>query len=412
MTTAGRGPDTVRTMLRPRADLVRVARRWVERYLDIGLGIVVVIISFGTMIVAPIAIGTMPPWLAVVMTAVTGVAVALRRRWPVAVLAVVAVVILVQQLYGASLNFGSLAAVIALFTVAADTPRRTSLVVLALLPAYLLAADLMYATVHPIPTELLIGQFLSAVVIFAIVWLAGDSLRSRRTRMRALEERAERLEREQAEQARIAVQNERAVIARELHDIVAHSVSVMVVQAAAARRIVDDQPDEARAAMASIETTGREALAEMRRLLGVLRSDDGPAPLEPQQGLASIGTVIAGADRAGVVVELVVEGEPRTLPPGLDLTAYRIVQEALTNTVKHAAPARATVRIRYEPDGLALDIADDGARPAEADPLAGGHGLIGMEERVRLYGGEFAAGPRQPRGFGIAVRLPTNATAG
>lgn len=397
--------------MRTRADHLRAVRPWLDRYLDVALGIVVVVISLGTMLVAPIAIGTMPPWLAVVVTAVTGVAIALRRRWPVAVLAVIAVVIIVQQAYGASLNFGSLAAVIALFTVASDTPRRTSLVVLALLPAYLLAADLMYAAVHPLTTEVLVGQFISAVVIFAIVWLAGDSLRSRRARMRELEDRAERLEREQAERARVAVQAERAVIARELHDIVAHSVSVMVVQAAAARRVVDDQPDDARAAMASIETTGREALSEMRRLLGVLRSDDGPAPLEPQQGLASIGTVIAGADRAGVVVELVVEGEPRTLPPGLDLTAYRIVQEALTNTVKHAAPAHATVRIRYEPDALDLDITDDGSRPAGPETLAGGHGLIGMEERVRLYGGDFAAGPRQPKGFGIAVHLPTTAAA-
>jgi signal transduction histidine kinase len=354
----------------------------------------------------------MPTGLALAVTLLTGVAVAVRRRWPVATLVLVAAVILVQQFYGASLNFGSLAAVIALFTVAAETPRRTSLVVLALLPAYLMVADLAYAAIHPTSTELLIGQFISAVVIFGIVWLAGDSYRSRRARMRELEERADRLEREQAERARIAVQNERAIIARELHDIVAHSVSVMVVQAGAARRIVDDQPDEARAAMASIETTGREALVEMRRLLGVLRSDAGPAPLEPQQGLAGIGTVIAGADRAGVVVELVIEGEPQPLPPGLDLTAYRIVQEALTNTVKHAAPAHATVRIRYASDALDLDIVDDGSRADGERDATGGHGLIGMEERVRLYGGDFTAGPRQPAGFGIQVRLPLQAAAG
>src|SRR5262245_25251061 len=375
-------------------------RAWLGRYLDVLLAIGVVVISIGTAVIAPVAIGTMPPALALVVTLLTGAAIAVRRRWPVAVLGVVAAVILVQQFYGASLNFGSLAAVIALFTVAAETPRRTSLVILALLPAYLMVANLLYSAIHPIPTELFIGQLISAIVIFGIVWVAGDSYRSRRARMRELEERADRLEREQAERARIAVQNERAMIARELHDIVAHSVSVMVVQAGAARRIVVDQPEEARAAMASIETTGREALVEMRRLLGVLRSDADPAPLEPQQGLAAIGTVIAGADRAGVVVELVVEGEPRPLPPGLDLTAYRIVQEALTNTVKHAAPAHAKVRIRYEPDALDLDIVDDGSRAGEAPGGSGGHGLVGMEERVRLYGGDFRAGPRTPSGFG------------
>jgi len=398
--------------MQSRSAALDAARAWLNRYLDVLLAIVVVVVSVGTMVIAPIAIGTMPTGLALAVTLLTGVAVAVRRRWPVATLVVVAAVILVQQFYGASLNFGSLAAVIALFTVAAETPRRTSLVVLALLPAYLMVADLAYAAIHPTSTELLIGQFISAVVIFGIVWLAGDSYRSRRARMRELEERADRLEREQAERARIAVQNERAIIARELHDIVAHSVSVMVVQAGAARRIVDDQPDEARAAMASIETTGREALVEMRRLLGVLRSDAGPAPLEPQQGLAGIGTVIAGADRAGVVVELVIEGDPQPLPPGLDLTAYRIVQEALTNTVKHAAPAHATVRIRYEPDALDLDIVDDGSRTDAERDATGGHGLIGMEERVRLYGGDFTAGPRQPAGFGIQVRLPLQAAAG
>jgi signal transduction histidine kinase len=411
MTTPWRPTDTVRGM-QSRSAALDAARAWLNRYLDVLLAIVVVVVSVGTMVIAPIAIGTMPTGLALAVTLLTGVAVAVRRRWPVATLVVVAAVILVQQFYGASLNFGSLAAVIALFTVAAETPRRTSLVVLALLPAYLMVADLAYAAIHPTSTELLIGQFISAVVIFGIVWLAGDSYRSRRARMRELEERADRLEREQAERARIAVQNERAIIARELHDIVAHSVSVMVVQAGAARRIVDDQPDEARAAMASIETTGREALVEMRRLLGVLRSDAGPAPLEPQQGLAGIGTVIAGADRAGVVVELVIEGDPQPLPPGLDLTAYRIVQEALTNTVKHAAPAHATVRIRYEPDALDLDIVDDGSRTDAERDATGGHGLIGMEERVRLYGGDFTAGPRQPAGFGIQVRLPLRAAAG
>ena len=142
------------------------------------------------------------------------------------------------------------------------------------------------------------------------------------------------------------------------------------------------------------------------------RDPSRPAPLEPQQGLAEIGTVIAGADRAGVVVELVIEGDPRPLAPGLDLTAYRIVQEALTNTVKHAAPAHATVRIRYEADALDLDIVDDGSRTDRERDATGGHGLIGMEERVRLYGGDFAAGPRTPTGFRIQVRLPLQAAAG
>ena len=208
----------------------------------------------------------------------------------------------------------SLAPAIAVFTVASEAPRRTSLVVLAVMPAYLAAALALYAAIHATALELFVAEYLSGVAVFLVAWFAGDSVRTRRQRVQDLEARADRLEREQAERALVAVQNERALIARELHDIVAHSVSVMVVQATAAQRILDDQPDEAREAMHSIETTGREALGEMRRLLGILRSEEGRAPLEPQRGLAGIGAVILeGAGRGGVSVDLVVEGEPQTI---------------------------------------------------------------------------------------------------
>ena len=385
-------------------------RSGLSRFLDVGLGALVIAIAVGTAIAAPAAMGTLSPAAAIAITAVAGVAIAFRRRRPVPVLGVVAGAVLVEQWFGASLNFGSLALVIAVFTVASEAPRRTSLVVLAVMPAYLAAALALYAAIHATALELFVAEYLSGVAVFLVAWFAGDSVRTRRQRVQDLEARADRLEREQAERARVAVQNERALIARELHDIVAHSVSVMVVQATAAQRILDDQPDEAREAMHSIETTGREALGEMRRLLGILRSEEGRAPLEPQRGLAGIGAVIEGAGRGGVSVDLVVEGEPRPLSPGVDLAAYRIIQEALTNTIKHAAPAHAVVQIRFEPDSLGLDISDDGSRREDtADP---GHGLIGMEERVRLYGGDFEAGPRHPAGFAVHARLPTTASAG
>lgn len=366
--------------------------------LVVGLGI----IAAG---LVPASIGTMPLALAVAVAVGTGILVAVRRRWPVPVLAAIAAAVLAEQTYGTSLNFGGFALLIAVFTVATETPRRTSLPVLAALPAYLVVAILLYDTAHPNPTPAVLADFVTAMAIFGTAWLAGDSLRTRRTRTAALEERAERLEREHAEAARLAVQNERALIARELHDVVAHSVSVMVIQASGARRVLEQQPAEASAALATIEATGREALAEMRRLLGIIRSDDAPAPLSPQLGLSNLGPLIANARAAGVVAELSIDGTPRPLPPGIDLAVYRIVQEAVTNTIKHAAPARATIRVGYDPGAMVVDIRDDGRRWSPG--AQGGHGLVGMEERVRLYGGEFEAGPLPEGGFAIHASIPT-----
>src|SRR5207249_2705156 len=182
---------------------------------------------------------------------------------------------------------------------------------------------------------------------------------------------------------------ERAGIARELHDIVAHSVSVMVVQAGAERRVLDQRQASTREVLLSIEQTGRQALAEMRRLLGMLRKDDEELALAPQPSMAHMELLVEQIRDAGMPVELRVEGEPVPLPPGVDLSAYRIVQEALTNALKHAGPARATVTVRYEEHELKLEIADSGR--GHADGSGGGHGLIGMRERVALYGGEMDA---------------------
>jgi signal transduction histidine kinase len=385
-------------------------RTWgplVDRVIDPAIALIVIGIGLLSVVAVPASIGTMPTALGVAAVIATGALVAVRRRWPLAVLLAIAAILLAEQLYGTSLNFSGFALLIAGFTVAAETPRRTSLVVLAAMPAYFVVAIVMYNAAHPSPFEVIASDFISAIVIFGTAWLVGDSLRRRRARTAALEERAAQLERNQAEAARVAVENERALIARELHDVVAHGVSVMVIQAAAARRVMDDQPDEARAALATIETTGREALAEMRRLLGIVRSGEGRAPLSPQQGLANLGPLIASASAAGVVAELSIDGEQRPLAPGVDLAAYRIVQEAVTNVIKHAAPARATIHLTYEPTALAIDVRDDGRRGgSSADGV--GHGLVGMEERVRLYGGTFRAGPLPAGGFAISARIPTD----
>jgi signal transduction histidine kinase len=205
--------------------------------------------------------------------------------------------------------------------------------------------------------------------------------------------------------SREAVLEERARIARELHDAIAHNVSMMVVQAGAERRTIPSQEGSTLDVLATIEQIGRGALTEMRRLVGMLRNGDAE-PLAPQPGLADLPTLVTQVREAGLPVELHVEGDPRALPVGIELSAYRIVQEALTNALKHAGEARACVRVTYGPDSLALDIVDDGAGgPARAG--GGGHGLIGMRERAALYGGRFDAGRAPSGGFAIHVLLPT-----
>ena len=197
---------------------------------------------------------------------------------------------------------------------------------------------------------------------------------------------------------------ERARIARELHDAIAHNVSMMVVQAGAERRVLEPSSDSTRDVLETIEKIGRGALTEMRRMVGMLRSDASD-PLAPQPGLGDLPTLVAQVREAGLPVELELEGEPRELPVGIGLSAYRIVQEALTNALKHAGEAHATVRVRYGADALELEIVDDG--PGGHAPVAsGGHGLAGMRERVALYGGRLDAGRRPSGGFAVRVLLP------
>ena len=235
----------------------------------------------------------------------------------------------------------------------------------------------------------------------------------RRTREYAaqLEEKADRLEREREEEARRAVEEERARIARELHDVVAHNVSMMVVQAGGARRVLPKEPEQAGDALRSIEHTGRKALVEMRRLLDVLRTDDERrGPLEPSPGAEAIGDLVETVERAGLAVTFVVEGEPRELPPGVDLSVYRIVQESLTNSLRHGRARHARVLVRYGPSQVDLEVTDDGL--GEGTQTDGrGRGLIGMRERATLLGGNFSAGPSSDGGFAVRARLPIEPVA-
>jgi signal transduction histidine kinase len=218
------------------------------------------------------------------------------------------------------------------------------------------------------------------------------------------ERRAQIAERERDLAAREAVVEERARIARELHDVIAHHVSMIVLQAGAERRVLDGANTSTREVLETVEHAGRSALTEMRRLLGMLRAD-ADEPLTPQPGLSEVPILVTQLREAGLPVELQVEGERRELPVGIELSAYRIVQEALTNALKHAGEARASVNIRYGSDSLELEIADDGTG-AMTPVSSGGHGLVGMRERVALYGGRLDAGRRPSGGFAVRVLLP------
>jgi signal transduction histidine kinase len=239
---------------------------------------------------------------------------------------------------------------------------------------------------------------------FVIAWVAGFALHERAEQAKAAEVRATQAERERDAAARIAVAEERARIARELHDIVAHAVSVMVLQVGAVRHKLPDAMAEDRDALTGVEQAGRTALAEMRRLLAAMRRDGDEAELTPQPGLDGLNSLVEKVSRAGLPVGLHVDGEPFPLPQAIDLSAYRIVQEGLTNALKHARASRADVMLRYEPDALQLEVRDDGKGNSTSDGL--GHGLVGIRERVKIYGGEMSAGTANGGGFVLRTRLP------
>jgi signal transduction histidine kinase len=233
------------------------------------------------------------------------------------------------------------------------------------------------------------------------VWLAGLFVGSRRDAA-ALGRRAVELEQQRAE----AIAAERARIARELHDVIAHHISVVVIQAVAAMGILDRHPERTREPLQRIEQSGREALSELRRLLGILRQDEDRSALAPQPSLADLGALLDGVRGAGLPVELQVEGAVRPLPRGIDVSAYRIVQEALTNTLKHAGVASAQVKVRYGRDALELEVTDTGRGPGTGNGVGAGHGLLGMRERVVVYGGDLETGPKDDGGYLVRALLP------
>jgi signal transduction histidine kinase len=251
-----------------------------------------------------------------------------------------------------------------------------------------------------------VGDWIGIALLFSAIWLAGFALGRKIESAAEAERRAERLEREREAEARAAVAEERARIARELHDVVGHSVSVMTVQASAVRRLLRPDQEREREALEVVEQTGREALAEMRRLVGVLRRPEEAPALAPQPSLEHLDRLVSQARESGLPVELRVEGRPIQLSPGVDLTAYRLVQEGLTNAIKHARASRADVLVRYGDDEVEIVVTDDGT--GGGDGGGSGHGLVGMRERVAVYGGELESGPRPEGGYGLHARLPVS----
>jgi signal transduction histidine kinase len=249
-----------------------------------------------------------------------------------------------------------------------------------------------------------VDQLILIPLDFAISWVAGLAVRERTLHAEVAETRATQVEQERDAATRVAVAEERARIARELHDIVAHAVSVMVLQVGAVRHQLPDAMAENRDALTGVEQAGRAALAEMRRLLSVMRRDGDGVELAPQPGLDGLDSLVKEIGRAGLPVELHVDGERVPLPPGIDLSAYRIVQEGLTNALKHARATHAQVTVRYAPHEVGIEVRDDGTGATMSD--GHGHGLIGIRERVRLYGGEMTAGTTNGGGFTLRTRLP------
>jgi signal transduction histidine kinase len=334
---------------------------------------------------------------ALVLLAAT-VPLAWRRRAPVAVVAIVTVGLALGSPFLDGYGTPLLAVLVAVYSLGAHAGGRARDIGVAVVVVAVGATQIVTASRGDDPA------FPGLWVLLALPFVIGCLRRWQRLDSVRLREHAAQLEREREEKARLAVAAERARIARELHDVVAHAISLIVVQARAGRRTTGGQAGPPREAFDAIEGTGRLALAEMRRLVGLLRTDGEGPELAPHPGLDQLDGLIAQVSEAGLPVELRTDGEATELPPGIDVSAYRIVQEALTNALKHAGPASARVIIHYRPDELELEVIDTGTGGQDAG--AGGHGLVGMRERVSVYGGEIDAGESDGGGFAVRARLP------
>jgi signal transduction histidine kinase len=346
-----------------------------------------------------------PAWVNAVAAVGATLPIAVRRRWPLAAVVIVGAVVAGQEALHGDFVENSIIPLLSLpmvvYGVSAYCERQRAFVGLLAALAFVWA-DVLLAD------RGVGGDFLFTALLVFGPWLVGRIVAARNELAAELSDKADRLEREQEKQAQLAVAQERARIARELHDVVAHNVSVMVVQAAAARRMIDHDASKAKEALGSVEQTGRSALREMRRVVGMLGQADEELALAPQPSVEELDWLIERAREAGLEVDLTIEGEKKRLESGVDLSAFRIVQEALRNTLKHAGPAHAQVTLRYGEHDVEVDVSDNGRgvrAPADNGAVTG-HGLLGMRERVAMLGGEIEAGYRKDGGFAVHARLP------
>lgn len=354
--------------------------------------------------------------LVLFVTAAATLSLMARRRFPLVVLGVTTAALVVARLLNSPDDIGFAAVLLAAYTagVYGAAQRRSWMfaVVFGTLAVELARPFLPHLDEHGAVLGLAF-ELVFNLSILAVFWAFGVTIRARRENERELVLRAAELERQREENARRAVFEERVRIARELHDVVAHHVSVMGIQAGAARTVMIAQPAKAQDALTSIEFASRHAVVELHRMLGFLRQEGEADDLGPQPTLRELDVLIEQVGRAKLEVEVVVEGDLRSLPPTLEVSAYRLVQEALTNTLKHAEASNATVRLRCESEALDVWIVDDGRGDAGASQAGvGGHGLIGMRERVSLHGGRLRVGPRPEGGFEVWATFPLNGAGG
>ncbi|GGR89105.1 two-component sensor histidine kinase [Streptomyces humidus] len=353
-------------------------------------------------------------WIGPVIVAIIASApLTLRRRYPLAVLWIVLAAVMVTPHDAPRLTF--YACVVAAYSAAAYSPHRIPTL------ASLGVAVLLVSTDSALPT--VPDQYAPYLILVPIV-VAANGLRTWKLRSDEGRRRLSAMEREQAEALRRAVEHERARIARELHDVVTHNVSVMVIQSGAARKVMDAHPDQAREALLAVEAGGRAAMTELRHVMGLLTTDtpadpDSPGPagmvdLAPQPGLGELETLVARVGKTGMPVKLTVTGQRRPLPSGIELAAYRVVQEALTNTVKHAAGASAAVTVDYAATHLRVEVTDTGGTAStfrtNGSATGAGRGLIGLRERLAVYGGTLRTGPHRADGYRVTALIPLEAS--
>ena len=360
--------------------------------LTLGVGLVVMAI-----VTDP---GDHPRWLYAALAVLTSMFLLVRRQLPLVCLVGVIGCSWLRLLQGSSDNAAFvhwLAVLLAVYSAGAFTSRRDAIA----------AAGVVLVAFLPLVPDHPASEAVSSYLIYGVALGIGRLVRQRTARAADAVKRAVSAESERDTHALLVVAQERARVARELHDIVAHHISVIVIQAQAGQRMVDPARGGAGEVLKAIESTGRDALVELRRLLDVLRRTDENPQIQPQPGLAQLPALVDNAREAGLPIDLSIEGTPLTLPTGLDLSAFRICQEAVTNALRHSGGSRTDVLVRYLSDAVELEITDDGLGTAGQERTQGlGHGLLGMRERAAVFGGELTAGPRTPHGFTVRARLP------